>query len=301
MATGGWGAVEYLEIFTKAKYFYPRVVVVAFYTGNDPLESFMKVYGGSRWDHLKPDSSLSKKQVPAVKHPAPKSEWWKVKFDDGVETIFTPKLRHGSNMDHPAVKAGYRIMINVAEEIIKITAAERSNIKVIFTIIPTKELVYARKIEGQGVTNSDYSDLIRDERKNIENLEVKLKAIPGATYIDLVNPLQQAALSSVPLYPKNINGHPISNGYKVIAEVIAKNVDKLIPTQPEGALFMRFGQNSQVVFLVRDKKRWSFKSKAMFDKNGWRNDLLREVQLRDVANIPYGGIINSVEKKWQPK
>ncbi len=39
MAAGGWGAVRYLDIFMNATVLQPRVVV-AFSTGNDPLDSF---------------------------------------------------------------------------------------------------------------------------------------------------------------------------------------------------------------------------------------------------------------------
>lgn len=40
MATGGWGAVQYLDMFAKGLFFRPQLVVVAFYGGNDPLESY---------------------------------------------------------------------------------------------------------------------------------------------------------------------------------------------------------------------------------------------------------------------
>ena len=41
MAVGGWGAVQYLDMFTKAARFRPHTVIIAFYSGNDPLESFL--------------------------------------------------------------------------------------------------------------------------------------------------------------------------------------------------------------------------------------------------------------------
>ncbi len=40
MAVGGWGAVQYPDMFSKAGAFRPLVVVVAFYSGNDARESF---------------------------------------------------------------------------------------------------------------------------------------------------------------------------------------------------------------------------------------------------------------------
>ncbi len=48
MAVGGWGAVQYLAMFEKGLRFQPRVIVIAFYSGNDPLDSFhMAYWGGS--------------------------------------------------------------------------------------------------------------------------------------------------------------------------------------------------------------------------------------------------------------
>jgi len=45
MATGGWGAVQYLDMVRKASVFGPKVVIVAFYSGNDPMESFRLITG----------------------------------------------------------------------------------------------------------------------------------------------------------------------------------------------------------------------------------------------------------------
>ena len=44
MAAGGWSAVQYLDMALKATTFQPQVLVVAFYTGNDPLEAFRVAY-----------------------------------------------------------------------------------------------------------------------------------------------------------------------------------------------------------------------------------------------------------------
>jgi hypothetical protein len=118
MATGGWSAVQYLDIFTKAILFQPKVVVVAFYSGNDPLESFAMAYDIERWAALRPDPRLTGTEAPPVAFPPPESELWHVKFKDGCITTFSPKLRLASNMpDQPAVRAGYAIMRESARQI----------------------------------------------------------------------------------------------------------------------------------------------------------------------------------------
>lgn len=61
MSAGGWGGgVQYLEMFPEALFFEPRVVVVAFYTGNDALDSFKDAYGRaspSAWSQHRGDQA----------------------------------------------------------------------------------------------------------------------------------------------------------------------------------------------------------------------------------------------------
>lgn len=234
MAVGGWGAIEYLEIFPKALHFKPRVVIVAFYTGNDPLESFRLAYANERWRSIRPDPAMPEGDLPKVVFPPPESEWWPVSFSDGVSTIFTPHLRLGSNQDHPAVRAGYDVMAQVALRMSEI--AQKRDIRLVFTIIPTKELVYEKKVQLAGIKPpDDYKTLIRLERSNLERLAQRLKQVPDVIYVDVLKVLQEKALTATPLYPKNINGHPISAGYAVIAEAMARSVDDLLGSRLQDA------------------------------------------------------------------
>ena len=78
MSVGGWGAAEYFEIFNKALHFEPKVVVIAFYTGNDPLDTFMKVYGDVRWKSLRLDPKLKASDTPVV----PEYNIWEITFEE---------------------------------------------------------------------------------------------------------------------------------------------------------------------------------------------------------------------------
>ena len=223
MAVGGWGAVEYLEIFPKALRFWPSLVVVAFYTGNDPLEAFRLAYGNQRWKTLRPDRGLSERDMPRPTFPPPPSERWPVAFPDGVSTVFTPELRLASNADHPAVEAGYAIMTRVAQRIAEI--ADRAGVRVRFTIIPTKELAYALKVKAAGLSAPPaYEKLVQGEEANIRTLAAAIEELRPGSYIDVAGPLQAAALSAVTLYPTNLNGHPVEAGYQVIARAVAGGV-----------------------------------------------------------------------------
>lgn len=233
MAVGGWGAVEYLEVFPKALRFEPRVVVVAFYTGNDPLESFRLAYAGERWKSLRPNATLTEQDMPKVVFPPPESEWWTADFADGTSMTFTPRLRLGSNDDHAAARAGYAVMAEVARRLG--TMADENHTTLVFTIIPTKELVYERRVERDKLQPpSDYSALVKAERTNLEQLARQLQTIPGALYVDVLESMQEAALTASGMYPGNLNGHPLSRGYAVLAETLAQGIGKaLAPTGPD--------------------------------------------------------------------
>ena len=133
----------------NALFFQPRAIVVAFYTGNDSLESFTLAYGSEVHKEFRPDLSLTKFDAPPVIFPAPVEEKWEVQFKDGIKTVFTPTVRLASNSDQPAVKAGYEIMALIAEQITALAVPKR--IPVFFTIIPTKEFVYSQKINSENI------------------------------------------------------------------------------------------------------------------------------------------------------
>jgi len=294
MAVGGWSGVQYLDMFTNATVFKPRVVIIAFYAGNDPLESFKMVYGIDGWNYLIPDKNLSHSDVPKVVFPTPESEWWKVDFADGIKMTFTPTLRITSNSDHPAVKAGYNIMANVARRISEM--AKPLNIKLIFTIIPTKELVYAQKVQKESLNAPEaYTKLVEQESKYIQWLAGKFTSLEHAEYVDLVKPFQEAALAPKALYPENINGHPIAAGYQVIAKSLSANTNKYLPITPTGLLTLRVGKNSYKIILVRDNEVWEFATLELVEKNGWPAGEVPVVDHRMIEHLPRRGAITEVD------
>lgn len=293
MATGGWAAVQYLDMFGKATMFRPHVIVVAFYTGNDPLESFAMVYGNAHWQWLKPDDALEGTDAPRVTFPAPEAERWPVAFGDGVRTVFTPTYRLSSNRDHPAVDAGYAIMADVADRIGEL--AQQAGIRVAFTVIPTKELAFARKVDHEGLAQpADYATLIRRERARIDSLSESIRAIPGALYIDVLEALQQAVLGPENLYTDSMDGHPAAAGYKVIGETVAAQLGGLLPAAPSGLYALRDGDRFNIL-LVNDEGAWYFDSQDLIEKNGWPPGELPSIHARDLVNIPHRGTVTTVD------
>jgi len=228
MAVGGWAAVQYLDLFPKAVLLQPDCVVVAFYSGNDSLESFAMAYGVSHWAALRVDPELTAFDAPEVGPVLSVEDSWRATFRDGFETRFMPGRRLAANdTAYPAVRAGYAIMAEVARQIM--TMAGAHGISVVFTVIPTRELVYARKVESDRlIAPEQYQRLVSQEQNNIEELASAIRAIPGAVYADLVQPMQLAAMSTTPLYPRNWDGHPGATGYRVISGVLAAALDPLL-------------------------------------------------------------------------
>lgn len=295
MATGGWGAVQYLDMTKYAATLRPRVLVVAYYTGNDALEAFKPAYTVARWSFLRPDARLAPGDLPAVSFPAPASEQWKVRFADGVETVFTPRLRLATNdRGVAAVEAGYAIMGETARLIAD--SSQRASVRVVFTVIPTKEFVHAVKLARSGASvPPDFTRLIAEETRQIERFVAALKALPGAVYADVIEPLQQAALGGVALYPADENGHPVAAGYEVIGRTIAAQLAPLLRQVPLGPAFVAAAANRYTLHLVTPEGVWLVPSEAALEANGWSAGRFPTVDARDIAVLPLLGVLTDVD------
>jgi lysophospholipase L1-like esterase len=98
--------------------------------------------------------------------------------------------------------------------------------KFLVVIIPTKESVYARYIEGnKSLPASEKIDrLIANERE--VNAEVKRYFNEhGIAYVDVLDALREKA-GSEQLYPANFGGHTNGNGYRIIAETVNSWLEK---------------------------------------------------------------------------
>lgn len=296
MASGGWGGVQYLEMATKATTFQPRLMVVAFYTGNDPLESFLLAYQLDGFKDLRPILGLGPEDMPQVISPAPQEKLWRVAFDDGIETIFAPSLRLPANDDHPVVRAGYGVMANAAREIRRVTAP--FGISIIFTIIPTKEYVFAEKIRRAGIAPPpEFERLVTEESKRVREFTVALQSIPDSDYVDVTAPLSEAAVNGLPIYPGNENGHPVDAGYSVIAGAIAGAARGKLRETQVGLFTVPTREDAGPLFLVKPEGVFRVPGMEEALKNGWSSDQIQAVSYRGLAGLPRRGTLDVIDRK----
>ena len=302
MSVGGWAAVQYLQMARYAVRFHPQVIVVAFYSGNDALESFEVAYNYEMWKDLRLSADLSGRDLRKVGLNKPESERGTVKFEDGIETVFKPSLRFASNdTNHPVVTTGWQIMAECAQRIAE-CVRQNSNAKLIFTIIPTKELVYAVKIRREGIKPSDdYLALIKDEQHNIEKLAGKLRALPNTRYVDLIQALQNSALQKLALYPSGMDGHPLAAGYAVIAEEIAQEAKSSVGTLPYGLLSETIGKNANLYYVSTPSGLWMVPTMDVLVANGWRNKDAPRVNHFRLEAVPWLGSITVDPARFNPK
>lgn len=274
MASGGWGAIQYLDAFDKALAFSPRVIVVAFYTGNDPLDSFLMAYNYDDWSEWRPDPSIDAGDAPPVLLRA--DETWSAELGDLGTLQLTPSYRLASNDEHPAVRAGYEIMARVAERMSETVASlDDGGTDLAFTIIPTKELVYSEAVARAGLTSpSDYRELIRRETENIAFLRERIAALDNASYIDVVGALTAAATTDRDLYPANINGHPKSAGYAVIGRTIAEGIGSVVGGRHKGLGAIPTMEGRMRVYYFGDRVAVLFPSPDLLTANGWTLETL---------------------------
>lgn len=299
MAGGGWGAVQYIDMFRNAAAFRPRIVAVAFYSGNDALDSFTVAYGSDDWRELRPDPALTAGAAPAVPFPTPESEWW-VPTVAGRPLGFTPTTRLLSNRADPVVHAGYGVIRKTAEAMDRM--ARQAGIHLVLTVVPTKELVYAPRIAAEGLAPPEaYQELVVAERRNIDALCAYFTTLPATTCVDLVVPMQAAAMTSARLYPESANGHPVAAGYGVIAQAMAAAIAPRVAPRIDGLVVLGGDGDPTSVFLVRDGVAWLFESQELLEANGWKDAAARRVTSRELATLPKRTVVAADPRRFGPR
>lgn len=150
-------------------------------------------------------------------------------------------------------------MRKVADEMANM--AQKAEVKLVFTIIPTKELVYAPLLKQANIPlSASYSRLIEVEHNIILALNEHLKNIKHIHLIELVEHLQDAAMKDHELYPLTENGHPQTLGYTLIAQAIAKHQPDIEFNHYQGPIGVALASNQFQLYYAKDHKLWQISS-----------------------------------------
>lgn len=304
MSAEGWGPVQYMYMFEKAMFFHPRVVVVAFYTGNDARDAAHMVYSMNPWAELRQFPRLPK--LPPSAWPPKPEDIWQVTLGDGRRVSLTPKLRLSANdRDFAAIPEGYRLMGEAARRMDQV--AGEQGVHVVFTVLPTKETTYATLFEADGITPPPaYTKLVDHEAQSTSELAQVISTLAHSSYVDVVTPLQAATLRGEQLYPLGPDGHPREPGYQVIAGAIAEVVAPLIPALLSPGLIGIEDEGASgpgKLALIRYGGVFRFSTPQVMLDSGWDiNSPVSLVRRRDLATLPDLGVILEPDPaRWGPR
>lgn len=152
-------------------------------------------------------------------------------FEDmgtGMRTAFTPSTRFGAlDTSDQRIQEGMRISLEVFSMMKK--SCEQKKIRFIVLLIPTKESVFAGYIENKTeLKNSTViNELIVKERRVNELIKAEFNK-QGVSFIESLGPLSKGA-GEKQIYPY-FDGHPNGNGYRIIAETVAKFIHSAAQT-----------------------------------------------------------------------
>jgi lysophospholipase L1-like esterase len=153
--------------------------------------------------------------------------------DKNIREAFLPKRILGRlDQTNTAVQEGLRITFKLLDEMNR--TCRSNNIAFVVAVIPTKETVFADYLEHNSPLplNDVMDKLIANERIARSKLFAFLNE-SGIRYVDTLPALKQSVEHE--LYTRtSLDMHPNKNGYKVIAETVAKNVGRA-PVTAENA------------------------------------------------------------------
>lgn len=297
MATGSWSVLQYLEMARRALLFKPAVIIIALYTGNDAHESFRMAYENSYWKKFRGHQELSSKDLPREEEFASFTGNWDVKFSDGSQMQFTPARRLVSvKRENKAIQAGFEVIKQALQSVGRVCKSQ--NIRLLLTIVPTKELAYSRRLAQEKVAlRADYQELVDSEYYWIQNVEDFLQA-EQLEYVSVIEALQDELLRSNALYPSDQNGHPYAAGYAVIARQLADHLSSQISPLADGFYRVKISEAESWFYMLFNKRRYQFLSVAVVTQNGLRPEEAREVPIDRLEGFPIAELIRGPDIRF---
>jgi len=262
MSLGGYGPAEYLYLMeNEALALHPKIIMAGFYLGNDLRDSFTAVYNVSQWKELRnPEFSRAPesgddddeedfsygvgdwlsghsvlyrlvsssfvgdnlRQMRRMK----RGEEIVMLEDEktGINTGFTPDQRlRGLDLENARIKEGLQLSLEFFNRMNEL--ARKNNIEFLVVIIPTKESVFAKYIEGNtALPASNKIDYLIGNERRVDTAVKTYFGEHNIEYIDVLGPLSRSA-GREQIYPNNFGGHENKSGYRIIAESVGDYLD----------------------------------------------------------------------------
>ena len=146
---------------------------------------------------------------------------WEICEKGNVRTVLTPHYRFlGLNMEDPRIQEGQRIAMEAAIAMQRRLATSETAFLVV--LIPTKVLVFDPLVKSP---SSSLSKLVEHELRAWDATKKHLRKndIP---YVDVLPVLRRSLQEGQQPYPITTDGHPNSQGHKVIAESVSRWVEE---------------------------------------------------------------------------
>ena len=146
-----------------------------------------------------------------------------IRISGETPTILSPSYRYSVvDLSNPTTAEGWRLTKRFLSEMQRESADAQTHF--ILAFIPTKEMVY---LEAARLTHASIPGFTAYEKAE-RDLASSVSEFCTSQKIDCVFPL--GAMSSelaenIPLYRKNNDGHPLPEGYRVIAQTVKEHLD----------------------------------------------------------------------------
>jgi len=144
-----------------------------------------------------------------------------------IEEAFQPAgVLHNLNQSSESVREGMRITFELLKEMNEI--CKKNHVQFVVVVIPTKDMAFAEYVEHNStIPLSDVVDkLLVNERLALERTS-KFLTDTNIPYVDPLPALQRAVGNGDKFFADSAGDmHPNKNGYRIIAEAVAKQLNQ---------------------------------------------------------------------------
>ncbi len=138
---------------------------------------------------------------------------------DNLGTIMSPTYRYNTvDLSNPDTKEGFAITKKLWIEMRDDTNEKEAEFVIV--IIPTKEYVYSQYFNKEGIEIGEYLNDIIEKEKNVIEETKSFCLENNLPFIDVTEHMSLALSQGQKIYPESLDGHPLPEGYKRIAEAI---------------------------------------------------------------------------------